>query len=81
MRLISLRNGAAISVRGHFEALAFHIPSALFIELADEAGEPRIDDLTTCCGRRGHRLRHRGPKPFHARLCRHRRHDAWQLAA
>ncbi len=48
--LIGLRNGAAISVRGRFEALAVHIPSALFIELADEAGEPRIDDLTTCRG-------------------------------
>ncbi|MGR9207644.1 helix-turn-helix transcriptional regulator (plasmid) [Rhizobium leguminosarum] len=50
MCLISLRNGAAISVRGHFEALAFHIPSALFIELFEEAGEPRIDDLITCRG-------------------------------
>ncbi|MGO7563670.1 helix-turn-helix domain-containing protein [Rhizobium leguminosarum] len=50
MCLISLRNGAAISVRGRFEALAFHIPSALFVELAEEAGEPRIDDLTTCRG-------------------------------
>ncbi|AUW47744.1 putative AraC family transcriptional regulator (plasmid) [Rhizobium leguminosarum] len=50
MCLISLRNGAAILVRGRFEALAFHIPSALFIELAEEAGEPRIDDLTTCRG-------------------------------
>jgi AraC-like DNA-binding protein len=50
MCLISLRNGAAISGRGRFEALAFHIPSALFLELAEEAGEPRIDDLTTCRG-------------------------------
>lgn len=50
MCLISLRNGTAIAVRGRFEAVAVHIPSALFIELAEEAGEPLIDDLTTCRG-------------------------------
>lgn len=50
MCLISLSNGAAIAVRGQFEALAVHIPSAHFIELAEQAGEPRIDDLTTCRG-------------------------------
>lgn len=48
--LISLRHGAAISIRGHFEALAFHIPNSHFAELAEEAGEPRVDDLATCRG-------------------------------
>ncbi|WP_428423594.1 helix-turn-helix domain-containing protein [Pararhizobium sp.] len=48
--LISLKDGAAISVRGHFEALAFHIPSAHLAELTDEAGEPRVDNLVTCRG-------------------------------
>lgn len=50
MCLISLRKGAAISVVGRLEALVVHIPSALFVEIAEEAGEPRIDDLTTCRG-------------------------------
>ncbi|WP_244564791.1 helix-turn-helix transcriptional regulator [Rhizobium sullae] len=50
MCLISLTNGAGISIRGRFEALAFHIPSTLFLELAEEAGEPRIYDLATCRG-------------------------------
>jgi AraC-like DNA-binding protein len=48
--LIDLKDGAAISVRGCFEALAFHVPHAHLAELADEAGEPRIDDLVTCRG-------------------------------
>lgn len=48
--LINLTGGAAISVRGRFEALAFHIPSAHLGELAEEAGEPRIDNLVTCRG-------------------------------
>jgi AraC-like DNA-binding protein len=46
--LINLRDGASISVRGRFEALAFHIPSAHLGELAEEAGEPRINSLVTC---------------------------------
>ncbi|MBP1860373.1 helix-turn-helix transcriptional regulator [Rhizobium herbae] len=48
--LIGLKDGAAISVRGHFEALAFHIPIAHLAELAEEAAEPRVDDLATCRG-------------------------------
>jgi hypothetical protein len=48
--LISLRQGAAIAIRGSFEALVFHIPRAHLAELADEAGEPRVDDLATCRG-------------------------------
>ncbi|WP_426240691.1 helix-turn-helix transcriptional regulator [Pararhizobium sp. DWP1-1-3] len=48
--LINLRDGSAISVRGRFEALAFHIPSAHLSELAEEAGEPQIDDLEICRG-------------------------------
>ncbi|NKK55345.1 helix-turn-helix domain-containing protein [Rhizobium leguminosarum bv. viciae] len=48
--LISLRHGAAISIGGRFEALAFHIPSSHFAELAEDAGEPRVDDLVTCRG-------------------------------
>jgi AraC-like DNA-binding protein len=48
--LINLNSGAAISVRGRFEVLAFHIPSAHLGELAEEAGEPRIDNLVTCRG-------------------------------
>lgn len=48
--LISLKHGAAISVRSHFEALAFHIPSAHLAELSQEAAEPRVDDLETCRG-------------------------------
>ncbi|MGO8330347.1 hypothetical protein ACC811_36810, partial [Rhizobium ruizarguesonis] len=35
--LISLRHGAAISIRCHFEALAFHIPNSHFAELAEKA--------------------------------------------
>ncbi|MES5047523.1 AraC family transcriptional regulator [Rhizobium nepotum] len=50
MCLISLTNGAGISIKGRFEALAFHIPSTLFVELAEEAGEPRVYDLVTCRG-------------------------------
>ncbi|MEZ2224282.1 helix-turn-helix transcriptional regulator [Rhizobium sp. RCC_161_2] len=48
--LISLKHGAAISVRGRFEALTFHIPSSHFAELTEEAGEPRVDDLATYRG-------------------------------
>ncbi|MDW5316003.1 AraC family transcriptional regulator [Rhizobium sp. PL01] len=48
--LINLKDGAAISVRGRFEALAFHIPSAHLAELTDEAGEPLVDNLATCRG-------------------------------
>ncbi|WP_244490143.1 AraC family transcriptional regulator [Rhizobium sp. Root483D2] len=48
--LISLKNGSAISVRGRFEALAFHIPSAHLAELTEEAGEPQIDNLEICRG-------------------------------
>lgn len=47
--LINLKDGAAISVRGAFEALAFHIPRAHLAELAEEA-EPYVDDLATCRG-------------------------------
>ncbi|SCW50332.1 AraC-type DNA-binding protein [Rhizobium mongolense subsp. loessense] len=48
--LISMKDGAAISVRGYFEALVFHIPRAHLVELAEEAAEPYVDDLTTCRG-------------------------------
>jgi hypothetical protein len=48
--LISLRQGAGIAIRGGFEALVFHIPRQHLVELADEAGEPRVEDLLICRG-------------------------------
>ncbi|WFR97918.1 hypothetical protein [Rhizobium tumorigenes] len=48
--LVSLRQGATIAIRGNFEALVFHVPCALLAELADEAGEPRVNDLAVCRG-------------------------------
>lgn len=48
--LISLKQGAGIAIRGSFEALVFHIPRQHLAELADEAGEPRVDDLAICRG-------------------------------
>lgn len=48
--LISLKQGAGIAIRGEFEALVFHIPRQHLAELADEAGEPRVDDLAICRG-------------------------------
>lgn len=48
--LISLEHGASISIKGQFEALAFHIPRQHLKELREEAGEPHIDDLTICRG-------------------------------
>lgn len=48
--LISLQQGAAIAIRGHFEALVFHVPRQHLAELADEAGGPRVDDLMICRG-------------------------------
>ncbi|WP_312407932.1 hypothetical protein [Rhizobium sp.] len=48
--LISLKQGAGIAIRGSFEALVFHIPRQHLTELADEAGEPRVDDLAICRG-------------------------------
>ncbi|MBP2551092.1 hypothetical protein J2858_004032 [Neorhizobium galegae] len=48
--LVSLKGGASISVRGYLDALAFHIPSAHFVELSREAGEPLVDYLQTCRG-------------------------------
>jgi len=48
--LISLKNGASISVQGQLEALAFHIPSSHLSELTSEAGQPRIGNLETCRG-------------------------------
>lgn len=58
--VISLKHGAAISIRGAFEALAFHIPNAHFAELADDAGEPLIDDLVICRGIEDHIVRNIG---------------------
>jgi AraC-like DNA-binding protein len=48
--LVSLREGAAISIRGRFEALAVHIPTAHFLELTAEAGEPDIENFSICRG-------------------------------
>jgi len=48
--LISLKDGAAISIRGRFEALAFHMPRTHLAELALEAREPLVDHLETCRG-------------------------------
>lgn len=48
--LINLQQGAGIAVEGRFEALIFHIPYEHLAELADEAGEPRVDDLLVCRG-------------------------------
>ncbi|AYD04054.1 hypothetical protein [Neorhizobium sp. NCHU2750] len=58
--LISLRQGAAIAIRGRFEALVFHIPAAHLAELADEAGEPRVDDLMVCRGAEDRTIRNIG---------------------
>ncbi|MDQ0456718.1 hypothetical protein [Rhizobium paknamense] len=49
--LLNLARGAAISVRGRFEALAIHLPRNHLTELAEQTGEPRIDDLAVCRGR------------------------------
>lgn len=48
--LVSLAKGAAISVEGTLDVLIFHIPVSHLAELAEEAGEPRIDDLSICRG-------------------------------
>lgn len=48
--LISLKQGAAIAVSGRFEAIVFHVPCSHLAELADKAGEPRVDDLAICRG-------------------------------
>lgn len=48
--LIDLKEGAGIAIHGGFEALIFHIPYQHLAELADEAGEPRVEDLVICRG-------------------------------
>ncbi len=48
--LIDLQQGAGIAIQGGFEVLVFHIPYEHLAELADEAGEPRVEDLTVCRG-------------------------------
>jgi hypothetical protein len=48
--LISLIRGAAICIRSDFDALAFHVPMALFGEMTHEAGEPPLHGLQTCRG-------------------------------
>ncbi len=48
--LISLKQGAAIAIRGRFEAIVFHIPRQNLIELTERAGQPPVDDLATCRG-------------------------------
>lgn len=48
--LISLTEGAAIAISGGFEAVVFHIPRLHLAELADKAGELRVDDLAICRG-------------------------------
>lgn len=58
--LINLKDGAAISVRGQFEALAFYIPRTHLAELAEEAAEPYVDDLVTCRGIDDHVIRNLG---------------------
>ena len=48
--LVSLEQGAAIAIRGRFEAIIFHVPRQHLAELADKAGEPRVDGLMICRG-------------------------------
>jgi AraC-like DNA-binding protein len=48
--LVSLKQGAAISINGHIDVLAFYIPTAHLVELTEEAGEPHIDDFLICRG-------------------------------
>ncbi|MGQ4815078.1 helix-turn-helix transcriptional regulator [Agrobacterium vitis] len=48
--LVSLKQGAAISINGRLDVLAFHVPVAHLAELTEEAGEPRVDDFLTCRG-------------------------------
>lgn len=48
--LVSLERGAAISIRGKFDAIVFHFPHQHLTELAEKAGEPRVDDLAICRG-------------------------------
>lgn len=48
--LIDLRPGAAIEIRGSFEALAFHIPRRYLDELSAHAGEAPVGELRTCRG-------------------------------
>lgn len=48
--LVSLAKGAAISIDGRLDVLIFHIPVSHLAELAEEAGEPRIDDFMICRG-------------------------------
>ncbi|WP_162759224.1 hypothetical protein [Rhizobium cremeum] len=49
--LINLAAGAAISVRGQFEALAIHLPRKHLAELAEQTEAPSVDDLAVCRGR------------------------------
>jgi hypothetical protein len=49
--LINLVEGAAISVRGQFEALVIHLPRKHLSELADQTGDPCVDDLAVCRGK------------------------------
>lgn len=48
--LIDLKPGAAIEIRGQFEALAFHIPRRYLDELSAHGGEPPVAELRTCRG-------------------------------
>lgn len=48
--LVNLANGAAIAVRGQFEALVIHLPRKHLAELAEQTGEPPVDDLAVCRG-------------------------------
>lgn len=49
--LINLQAGAEIIVRGQFEALVIHLPRKHLTELAEQTGEPCVDDLAVCRGK------------------------------
>ncbi|MCL6653266.1 AraC family transcriptional regulator [Agrobacterium rubi] len=58
--LVSLKLGAAISINGQLNVLAFHVPFSHLAELTEEAGEPRIDDFLTCRGLHDQVIRNMG---------------------
>jgi len=58
--LVSLKQGAAISINGQLDVLAFHVPIAHLAELTEEAGEPRIDDFLICRGLHDQVIRNMG---------------------
>lgn len=58
--LVSLKQGAAISINGRLNVLVFHVPVAHLAELAEEAGEPMVDDFLICRGLHDQVIRNMG---------------------